>query len=188
LGEGKWTEALRTNRQNVNRQPQEIVGWEDPQNAPETWEVRESQASKGRTLSDKFNSIENELIKPTSSRKTGHQGRDGVATPQSYLWPIILPVWNNYSDGNGEEPEEKKRYYDRPKVGSSSRRGPKAWHYYWGYEALTKGTYHEYPLKDPTSSWKSQMQIFALNQWTKAAYPCYWIREGWKKLRRRAIL
>jgi hypothetical protein len=27
---------------------------------------------------------------------------------QSYLWPIIVPVWKNYRDGNGEEPEEKK--------------------------------------------------------------------------------
>ncbi|KRY62995.1 hypothetical protein T4D_610 [Trichinella pseudospiralis] len=28
---------------------------------------------------------ERELIEPTSSRKTGHQGRDGVAIPQSHL-------------------------------------------------------------------------------------------------------
>ena len=40
-----------------------------------------------------------------------------------------------------------------------------------------KETYHDCPLKDPTSSWKSQMQIFTLNQWTEAANPCGWIRE-----------
>jgi hypothetical protein len=40
-----------------------------------------------------------------------------------------------------------------------------------------KGTYHDCPLKDPTSSWKSQMQIFAPNQWTEAIDPCSWIRE-----------
>ena len=55
-------------------------------------------------------------------------------------------------------------------------------------EHSQKGTYHDCPLKDPTSSWKSQMQIFAPNQWTEAADPCCWIREGWKKLRRRVIL
>jgi hypothetical protein len=53
-------------------------------------------------------------------------------------------------------------------------------------EHSQKGTYHDYPPKDWTSSWKSQMQIFAPNQWTEAADPCCWIREGWKKLRRRS--
>jgi hypothetical protein len=51
-----------------------------------------------------------------------------------------------------------------------------------------KGVYHDCPLKDSTSSWRSQMQIVALNQWTEAADPWWWIREGWKKLRRRATL
>jgi hypothetical protein len=34
--------------------------------------------------------------------------REMGATPQSQLWPIIVPVWKNYRDGNGEELEEKK--------------------------------------------------------------------------------
>ena len=55
------------------------------QNAPETWEVRDSQDSKGGTLDEMPNSRERELIEPTSSRKTGHQVRDGVAIPQSHL-------------------------------------------------------------------------------------------------------
>ena len=55
------------------------------QNAPETWEVRDSQESKGGTLDEMPDSRERELIEPTSSRKTGHQVRDGVAIPQSYL-------------------------------------------------------------------------------------------------------
>jgi hypothetical protein len=34
--------------------------------------------------------------------------RNGVAIPQSKLWPIIFPVWKNFRDENGEEPKEKK--------------------------------------------------------------------------------
>ena len=52
---------------------------------PETWEVRDSQDSKGETLDEILNSRERELIEPTSSRKTGHQMREGVAILQSKL-------------------------------------------------------------------------------------------------------
>jgi hypothetical protein len=55
-------------------------------------------------------------------------------------------------------------------------------------ECSQKGTYNDCPLKDPASNWKSQMQIFVPNQWIEAADPCCWIREDWRKLRRRAIL
>ena len=51
----------------------------------ETLEVRDSQDSKGGTLDEMPDSRERELIEPTSSRKTGHQVRDGVAIPQSQL-------------------------------------------------------------------------------------------------------
>jgi hypothetical protein len=54
-------------------------------NAPETWEVRESQNLKGGTLDEMPCSRKRELIDPTSSRKTGHQVWDGVAIPQSQL-------------------------------------------------------------------------------------------------------
>ena len=39
-------------------------------------------------------------------------------------------------------------------------------------EHTVKGIYHNCPLKDPTSSWKNQMQIFAHNEWTEAPDPC----------------
>jgi hypothetical protein len=81
----KRTEALRASRKNGNQQPQEIRGWGTLQNAPETWEVKDSQESKGGTLDEMPNSRERELIEPTSSRKTRHQVRDGVAIPQSHL-------------------------------------------------------------------------------------------------------
>jgi hypothetical protein len=41
---------LRASRKNVNRQHQEIGGWRKPQNAPETWEVRNLLGIKWRDL------------------------------------------------------------------------------------------------------------------------------------------
>ena len=108
IGWGERTETLRASRKNGNRQPWEVGGWGTLQNAPETWEMRDSQNSKGGTLDEMPNSRGREHMEPTSSRKTGHQVRDGVAIPQSHLWPIIVPVWKNYRKGNGEEPEVKK--------------------------------------------------------------------------------
>ena len=76
---------MKGSRKNVNRKIQEIGGWGDPENEPETCRVRDSQDSKGGNLDEMPNSRERELIEPTSSRKTGHPGREGVAILQSHL-------------------------------------------------------------------------------------------------------
>jgi hypothetical protein len=54
-----------------------------PQNALETWEVRDSQDSKGRTPDEMIYSGERELLAPSSRRKTGHQVREGFVILQS---------------------------------------------------------------------------------------------------------
>jgi hypothetical protein len=71
-------EALRASSKNGNRQPRKAGGWESFQNEPETWEVRVFQESKGGTLDEMPNSRERELIRSISSRKTGHQMREGL--------------------------------------------------------------------------------------------------------------
>ena len=53
------------------------------QSTPETREVRDFQDSLGGTLDEMPNSRERKLIEPSSSRKTGHQVRDGIAILQS---------------------------------------------------------------------------------------------------------
>jgi hypothetical protein len=63
----------------------EIGGWGTLQNAPETWEMKDSQDSKEGTLDEMPDSRERELVEPTSSRKTGHQMRERGAIPQSQL-------------------------------------------------------------------------------------------------------
>jgi hypothetical protein len=55
------------------------------QNAPETWEMNNSQDLKGGTLDEMPDSRERELIEPTSSQKTGIQMRERRAIPQSQL-------------------------------------------------------------------------------------------------------
>ena len=51
----------------------------------ETWEVRDSQDSKGGTLEEMPDSREWEIIETTSCRRIVHQMRDRVAIPQSLL-------------------------------------------------------------------------------------------------------
>jgi hypothetical protein len=134
-----------------------------------------------------LDSRERGVIEPTSSKKTGHQVSDGVAATQWHLRPLIVPVWKNYRKGNGEEPEEKK-VQRQAQSGTQLKGRSKAWYYYWSYGILTKRDLLWMPSEGPTSSWKSQMQILAPNQWTEAADLYSWIREGGKKLRRRVIL
>jgi hypothetical protein len=117
-------------------------------------------------------SRERELTEPTSSGKTGHQVRGGVATPQSHLSPIIVPIWKNYRDRNGEK---KRRSSDRPKVGGPKVGGPKGEGPKGRPQGLTlllrlwsahkkKGTYHDCPQKDPASSWVRCRYLHPTNQ------------------------
>jgi hypothetical protein len=48
----------------------------------------------------------------------------------------------------------KRRSRDRPKVRSSLSWGPKAWHYYWGYEVLTKRDLSWLPSERPNKQLK----------------------------------
>ena len=55
------------------------------QNAPETWELRDSQDSKGGNFDEMPYSREKELKEPIFRRKMGHQVREGFAIPQPKL-------------------------------------------------------------------------------------------------------
>jgi hypothetical protein len=71
------------------------------------WETLRNQ-KEGGNLDKTPYSGGRELVEHTFNRKTGHQEKNGVDISQSKLWPIIVPAWKNYKDGNVEEPKEKK--------------------------------------------------------------------------------
>ena len=54
--------------------------------------MKDAQYSKEETLDKMPYSGEREFVEPNSSRKAGHQVRDGVAILQSKLQPISVPV------------------------------------------------------------------------------------------------
>jgi hypothetical protein len=91
---------------------------------------------------------ERELIEPTSSRKTGHQMREEVAIPQSKFWSIIVPVWKNYGNGNGEEPE-KKKVQQQAQSGIQLKVRSQGLTLYWGYGAFTKSDLSWLPSERP---------------------------------------
>jgi hypothetical protein len=97
--------------------------------------------------------------------------REAIAIPQSQLWPVIVPIWKNCRDGNGEEPG-KKIFQQQAQSGIQL----KAWHFYWGYEVITKGDLSWLPSERPNKQLKVS-DVFALNQWAEADDPCGWIRE-----------
>jgi hypothetical protein len=72
---------------------------------------------------------------------------------------------------------KKKRFSDWPKLESSSREAPRPETISNAIVCLQAGAYRDSSLTGPTSSWKSQMQIFAPNQRTEAGDSCAWIRE-----------
>jgi hypothetical protein len=118
---------------------------------------------------------ERELVEPSSSRKTGHQVRDGLVFLQSKLWLIIVPVWKNCKDGNREESEEKKAQR-QPQSGIQLKGRPQDLMLLLRLWKFTKRDLSWLPPERPNTQQKSQMQIFAFSQWTKAADPYVWIR------------
>jgi hypothetical protein len=129
---------------------------------------------------------ERELVEPTSSRKTEHHMRNGIATPQSKLWPIIFLVQMNCRDRNGEEPK-KKKVSNRSKVGSRSKGSSKAWHYYWGYGVLTKRGLIMTALRksQQAAEWIRGSYLHPVNG-QKLLTPVVELGESWRKLKSRA--
>jgi hypothetical protein len=105
--------------------------WGDPQNVPETWDVRDSQDSKRGTLDEMPYSGERKLVEPTSSRdRASSEGK--VAIPRS---KTLNPNCSCLKELQGWRPR-KRRYSSKwdPAQGEAPRPDT----YYGSCGALTK--------------------------------------------------
>ena len=119
-------------------------------------------------------------------QKVGMSSEGWGYQPQSKLWPIIVPVWQNCRYGNGEEPEER-RYSDRPKVGSSSRCGPRPDTITEAMEHLQKGTYHDCPPKIQQAAERVRCRYLYPINGQNMLKPVVELEKTWKKLRRATL-
>jgi hypothetical protein len=121
------------------------------------------------------------LLNPPPAGRQGIKWGMGLPSHSHISDPIIVPVWKNYRDGNGEEPEEKKVQL-QAQIGTQLKGRSQGLTLLLRLWVLTKKSV----CGGGNLSWlpsgrhnKQLKQIFAPNQWTKAAKPSYWIREGW---------
>ena len=83
----------------------------------------------------------------------------------------------NCRDESEEEAEEKNVQW-QAKVGIETKIRPQGLTLLLMPLCYHRRDYHECPLIEAISSWKSQTQIFIPNQWTEAYDLCGWIKEN----------
>jgi hypothetical protein len=109
---------------------------------------------------------------------------DWIVTKRDYI--LTTNIWDKKKM---EKSLRKRRSRDRSKWRSSSKGGPKDWHYYWSYGMLTK--------KGPImmALWKTQApaervtcRYLYLTNGQKLLTPVVELGKNWKKLTRKATL
>jgi hypothetical protein len=150
---GKRTEALRASRKNTNRQPWEVGGWGHSLECTRDLGGERFSEIKGWTLDEMPYTGERELVEPVSSRKTGRASSEGWG-----CHPTVKTLTHNYSCLNELQgwkwrgAPEKEGPVTSPKWDPVQREALRPDTITEAMEHSQKGTCHDCPSKDPTSS------------------------------------
>jgi len=106
-GKGDRRGALRASKMNRNMQPWRVGGGCIRKKVPETWEVRDSQDSKGETLDEMSNSGEREVIDLIPLERQDIKWRDAVVILHSKTLIQNCPCLKELLEENWKRTEGK---------------------------------------------------------------------------------
>jgi hypothetical protein len=151
-------------------------------------ETLRTQREGGRDL--RWNALQWEGVtfRAHLQQKDRPSSKDGIAIPQPKLWPIIVPVWKNCRDRNGEKPVEKEAQWPA-QSGIQLKGRPQ------GLTLLLSLWYAHRKGPIMTALWKTQQAIKRVRgrylhptSGQKFLTPVFELGKSWKKLRRKVTL
>ena len=146
------------------------------------------QVSQGCTVDEMPSGWEKGLGDLTPSRKTEHKVEGWACNPTVKNSDPEESLSERTAGTKVEKSLRKRMSSYRPKMGSIPREATRPDTITHAVLCSQKGSYQDCPLKAPTSSRKSQMQIFIPKQWNKLVTPVVELGKSWEKVTRWANL